>query len=107
MTIRDSNSQTTAWPASEKNQAYHERNQLVALLARIYPSGIKRTAIEGWDPEWHGCVYIDSPAGQLSWHYHDSEAKFFEDLPEYAGEWDGHSTEEKYRRVIDIWEFHL
>jgi hypothetical protein len=79
--------------------AYRERNQLVALLARIYPSGTKRTAIEGWEPCWHGCVYIDSPAGQLSWHYHDSETHLFADLPPYAGEWDGHTTEQKYDRV--------
>ena len=86
--------QTTAIDA-----VYLERNCLVALLARLYPSGIKRTAIEGWDPEWHGCVYIDLPTGQASWHYHDSETDLFDDLPPYHGEWDGHSTEEKYRRV--------
>jgi len=41
------------------NSVYAERNKLVALLARLYPSGTKRTAIEGWDECWHGCVYID------------------------------------------------
>jgi hypothetical protein len=85
------------------DEAYHERNQLVALLARLYPSGRKRTAIEGWDPEWNGCVYIDLPTGQASWHYHDREAELFADLPEYAGEWDGHTTEQKYQRVHDLW----
>jgi hypothetical protein len=85
------------------DEAYHERNQLVALLARLYPSGRKRTAIEGWDPEWNGCVYIDLPTGQASWHYHDREADLFADLPEYAGEWDGHTTEQKYQRVHDLW----
>lgn len=81
---------------ADKDGAYHERNMLVALLARIYPSGIKRTEIEGWDPEWHGCVYIELPTGQASWHYHDSEAHLFVDLPSYEGEWDGHTAEEKY-----------
>jgi hypothetical protein len=84
--------------------AYHERNQLAALLARIYPSGIKRTAIEGWDPEWHGCVYIDLPTGQVSWHYHEREAHLFASLPEYSGEWDGHTTDEKYRRIARLRE---
>jgi len=87
------------WPASKKNAVYHERDHLVALLARLYPSGVKQTAIEGWDPEWHGCVYIDAPTGQLSWHYHSSEHELFADLPPYAGECDGHSTGEKYRRL--------
>ncbi len=82
--------------------AYHERNQLVALLSRMFPSGIKKTVIEGWDPEWHNCVYIDLPTGQASWHYHDREMNLFEHLPPYEGEWDGHSTEEKYERIATL-----
>lgn len=85
-----------------KNAAYRERNQLVALLARLYPSGIAQTPIEGWDPAWHGCVYIDLPTGQASWHFHTSEAHLFADLPPYAGSWDGHTTEEKYQRVAAL-----
>ena len=81
------------------DQAYTERNRLVAFLARLYPSGLKKTDIEGWDPEWHNCVFIDTPFGQMSWHYHDDDAHLFSGLPPYQGEWDGHSTEEKYRRL--------
>jgi hypothetical protein len=83
----------------EKNSAYNERNCLVALLAHMLPSGIRKTAIENWEPEWHNCVYIDTPAGQMSWHYHDSEAMAFADLPDYTKEWDGHTTAEKYERM--------
>lgn len=79
--------------------AYAERNQLVALLARLYPSGIQKTPIEGWDPEWFWCVYIDLPNGQVSWHIHESELPYFEALPPYPGKWDGHTTEEKYDRI--------
>jgi hypothetical protein len=86
---------------ADKNQAYQERNRLVALLATIYPSGTKRTAIPGWDEEWHGCVYIDFPWGQASWHYHDSHAHLFAHLPRYAGEWDGHTTEQKYAAIAN------
>lgn len=82
-----------------KDAAYLERNKLVALLATLYPSGLKRTAIEGWSEDWHGCVYIDFPWGQASWHYHDSHAHLFEGLPPYAGVWDGHSTEQKYSGI--------
>ena len=82
-----------------KDGAYLERNKLVALLATLYPSGIKRTAIEGWSEDWHGCVYIDFPWGQASWHYHDSHAYLFAGLPAYAGVWDGHSTEKKYAGI--------
>lgn len=83
----------------ETDQAYTERNRLVAVLARLWPAGIKRTDIPGWDAEWHNCVYIDLPTGQVSWHYHDRDAHLFADLPAYSGEWDGHTTEEKYRRL--------
>lgn len=82
--------------------AYHERNRLVAALARLYPSGLKKTAIEGWDPEWHNCVFIHLPTGQASWHYHDCEAYLFAGLPPYEGDWDGHTTEEKYARLAAI-----
>jgi hypothetical protein len=85
-----------------KDGAYLERNRVVAALAKCFPSGIARTAIEGWSEDWHGCVYIDLPTGQVSWHYHDSQAYLFECLPPYAKPWDGHDTEEKYRRVAAL-----
>ena len=81
------------------DSAYNERNRLVAFLARLFPSGLKYTAIPGWDEAWHGCVYIDLPTGQASWHYHDREAYLFDGLPPYSGDWDGHSTELKYERI--------
>ena len=83
----------------EKDGAYEERNRVVALLASVFPSGVKKTAIPGWDAEWHGCVYIDLPTGQASWHYHDSQAHLFSHLPPYQGDWDGHTTEIKYERA--------
>jgi len=85
-----------------KDGAYLERNQVVATLAKCFPSGIARTAIDGWDEEWHGCVYIDLPTGQVSWHYHDSHAHLFAGLPPYNRAWDGHSTEEKYQRLAAL-----
>jgi hypothetical protein len=85
---------------ASRDGAYLERNKLVGLLASLYPSGIKRTEIEGWDPAWHNCVYIDFPWGQASWHYHDREAELFEHLPAYKGTWDGHTTEQKYRLIV-------
>lgn len=87
---------------ASKDAAYEERNRLVAALASLYPAGLKRTNIKGWDAEWHGCVYIDLPTGQASWHYHDSQAYLFDGLPPYTGEWDGHTTEEKYLRVAAL-----
>ena len=83
-----------------RDGAYTERNRLVAFLTNIYPSGVKKTAIPGWDEAWHNCVYIDLPVGQASWHYHNDEAHLFAHLPPYESEWDGHTTEEKYERLL-------
>lgn len=84
---------------SPADNAYYERNQVVAALAKVFPSGIAKTAIDGWDEAWHNCVYIDLPTGQVSWHYHNREAHLFEGLPKYKDSWDGHDTPEKYRRL--------
>lgn len=87
---------------ARKDAAYFERNQVVAALAKCFPSGVAKTAIEGWSEDWHGCVYIDLPIGQVSWHFHDSQAHLFDGLPAYAGQWDGHDTPEKYRRLAAL-----
>lgn len=89
---------------SRKDGAYLERNRCVGLIARMalamgLKAGRSRSAVEGWSDDWHGCIYIDLPTGQVSWHFHDSHAPIFEGLPEYTGAWDGHDTPEKYERV--------
>jgi hypothetical protein len=85
-----------------KNRAYGERNALVATLARMYPSGLQTTDIPGWHPDWHNCVYIDTPQGRMSWHYLARDAHLFAGLPRYEKEWDGHTTEEKYERLFKL-----
>lgn len=39
------------------------------------------------EPKWP-TVKIELPTGQVSWH-----------MPEYPEAWDGHTTEEKYKRI--------
>lgn len=85
-----------------EDEAYQERNKVVAALSKLFPAGRTKTDIPGWDPEWHGAVYIDLPTGQVSWHFHDRDAGLFDHLPPYAGVWDGHDTEEKYRRLAAL-----
>ena len=81
---------------AEKDGAYHERNQVVAALAKLFPSGI---AVDPNEPDWP-VLYIDLPDGQVSWHFQRSEAlELLAGIPKYDGEWDGHSTEEKYARL--------
>lgn len=87
---------------TRKDAAYLERNLLVQALTFIFPAGVARTAIPGWSEDWHGCVYIDLPTGQVSWHFHDSQAHLFAHLRPYWGVWDGHDTPEKYRRLAAL-----
>ena len=87
---------------ADKAQAYSERNRLVAYLASLYPSCLERhPADEEWEDDWRWIVFIHHPAGQLSWHIHDSELERFSHVPRGIGnvKWDGHTTEEKYRRL--------
>lgn len=89
---------------AQKNGAYSERNKCVALIAHLarlldWASGTRQhEGTEPWDDDWRTVVFIDLPTGQISWHLQDAEKPLVADLPHYEGTWDGHSTEEKYRR---------
>jgi len=87
-----------------KNQAYWERNQLIVLLTKIYPSYITAHPQEDkeWDKEWRWIVCIDFPNSQGYWHIHDSEFHYFKHLTQKDNTWGGHSTEEKYERIAKI-----
>lgn len=87
-----------------KNAAYAERNRIVVAFAKLARRigcriGIARPEIPGWEPEWLTCLYVDTAVGQLSWHFHDSEVHLLAGIGAYPGQWDGHTTEEKYRRL--------
>lgn len=98
-----------------KDQAYWERNQLVAALSKLFPSWLSRHPDDdkNWENDWRWIVFIEIPTmewtgipdnrvnrtRQLSWHIHDSEFKHFSHLTMKENVWDGHSTEEKYRRL--------
>lgn len=106
-----------------KDQAYWERNQLVAALSKIYPSSLGKhpESDKTWDKDWRNIVYINIPVRrlnhlfptgpeyistpmQLSWHIHDSEVCYFEHLIKGNEKWDGHTTDDKYERLkyLDI-----
>lgn len=87
-----------------KDQAYLERNHLVAVLARLYPSGTRPTTLPGWDAEWHGCVYIDLPDDQqISYHYHHSQAALFQNLPPYTKPYNGHTKDMVHTSLESLW----
>lgn len=99
---------------SDKDQAYWERNQLVRALSRIYPSWLGWHKEKDWEDDWRNIVYIKIPVRkrnpigygpdnivdmQVSWHIHEDELKEFDHLKAGLEEWDGHDTDEKYRRL--------
>lgn len=92
-----------------KDGAYSERNQCVALLARMalalgWRAGVGQHPSEDkeWEPDWRTIVFIDLPNGQVSWHFHDTERPLLMNLPPYPGAWDGHTTPQKYSRVAGV-----
>lgn len=92
-------------PRSELDAAYSERNRVVAAFVRIavsagWPGGLgKHQGDESWAPEWRNVAWVRTPAGEVSWHIHDSELHLFDGVPREDPAYDGYSTEEKYRRL--------
>lgn len=99
----------------QKDNAYWERNQLVAALSKLFPAHLAKHPDEDkeWEDDWRTIVVINLPPDatvyknsdiqpseiQLSWHIHDHEVPMFDHLT-YSDYWyDGHSTEEKYKRL--------
>ena len=77
---------------------YSERAELVALLAKIFPSWVGTDPTE---PDWP-VVYVQLPTGQCSWHISPGDwAEIFAHLKLSVDgpPWDGHTTGQKYRRI--------
>ena len=89
----------------EKNDGYRERNKVVSGLSMLFPSclGKHEESDTTWHKEWMNIVYIELPTGQASWHLHDSDLFLFAHL-KYDDEvvWDGHTTDEKYDRLLGL-----
>lgn len=87
----------------EKDKAYRERNRLVAALTRHYRPAYYYMPLG--ENDWP-IVYIETPAGQLSWHIPSTEAVELgiADLPTIPEGyvWDGHTDEEKYERLARL-----
>jgi hypothetical protein len=71
---------------------YEIRNRAIAIslyyaMALGWKAGIR---IDANEPKWP-VTYIELPTGQVSWH-----------LPQHELEYDGHSVEEKNRRIAEF-----
>jgi|SRR5580765_557176 len=87
----------------QKDNAYTERNYLVAVISKIWPAHIMRHQPEpdpNWDKEWHTVVCVHIAGHHCAWHIHDSERHIFvhlEDSPVAVHGYDGMTIPEKYR----------
>lgn len=86
----------------QRNDVYEERDRLVCALSKCFPSWLARhpDTDKAWDDDWRWIVFVELPNGQATWHIQDRELPWFSHLDRRTENvWDGHTTEEKYRRL--------
>lgn len=96
--------------ARSTDAVYRERDILAALAAKLaqrlgYPAWTAEhdlAADPTWEPEWRDIVFFRLPTGQCSWHLKVGEKAEcgLNSLPVAVEPWDGHTTEEKYARIL-------
>lgn len=98
----------------QKNNAYAERNKILAAFAWTVYRKLNQNIVQigltkhpeddkQWESDWRNILVIMYAGVQLAWHFHDSEMYLFKGLPRMAGwRWDGHTTEEKYERLLEL-----
>lgn len=88
----------------DKDDVYAERNKLVCALSKLFPASIGKheESDTTWHKEWMNIIYIQLPTGQVSWHIHEDLLPLFAHLENKNVKWDGHSTEEKYERLLNL-----
>ncbi|MGY1498573.1 hypothetical protein ACW4TU_18570 [Streptomyces sp. QTS52] len=87
---------------AERDGAYRERAQLLALLSALHPSVIAPAPDvdeDGWQ-----ILYLQIGGTQASWHIAPRDTELYKHV-EYVtaddrrAQWDGHTTEEKYAHI--------
>jgi hypothetical protein len=78
----------------ESAGAYESRNlSVVHTVALAMGLGLEAGfRIDPKEPEWP-VAFIELPTGQVSWH-----------IPQHTKEWDNHTTEEKFSRIMEFAE---
>lgn len=89
----------------QRDGAYRERAQLVALLAAIYTTVIA-PAPDIDEPGWH-IAYLYISGLQASWHIAPSDIELFAHVKRVEADdplakWDGHTTAKKYGRIASL-----
>lgn len=84
------------------NAAYTERAHLLAWLAMLHHA-VLTPAPDIAEPGWQ-ILYLNAAGQQMSWHISPRDMLLLghvEQVPadDPRAQWDGHTTEEKYRRI--------
>lgn len=92
----------------KQDEIYRERNQCISLICRLAMAlglnvgiGEHINTDRVMDSKFLNVVYVDLPSGQCGWHIPEHDMPMFEFLPKYQLKWDGHTTEQKYERVME------
>lgn len=83
---------------ADLSEVYAERNAVVlafAVAMEMHGYHVGK-AVDPAEPDWP-VLLIDTPAGQVSWHFQSHEMP--PGMPDYQRAWDGHDTPEKYDRI--------
>lgn len=76
------------------NRAYTQRAIAAVAFAHTVlalggTAGIGRDNREDQPDNWRVVLYVDTPAGQLSWHIAPNDQAMIQGLPNYTKPWDG------------------
>lgn len=76
------------------NLAYTQRAIAAVALAHTVlalggTAGIGKDGLTDQPDEWRVVLYVDTPAGQLSWHIAPNDQAMLAGLPNYTKPWDG------------------
>jgi hypothetical protein len=74
------------------------------VIAAGGTAGVGRDGREDQPDEWRVVLYVDTAAGQLSWHIAPADQHMLAGLPQYAGVWDGtwnSGNTDFYKRFIN------
>lgn len=78
---------------------YRERAVLTSHLSKTYPSAIFPS--DPNEPDWN-VLTVMGPTGQMTWHISPDDMDLFEHVERRHVPWDGHTTDEKYERLVAI-----
>lgn len=87
----------------ERDGAYRERAQLLALLAALTDGAVLTYARDVDEPGWQ-LLFLTIGGRQCTWHISPRDADLVGhvervDIADPRAQWDGHTTEEKYAHI--------